>query len=152
MANKKRTTEQKVADAMLQNVQNITIAGKEYEVAPPSVATLIMMSAEVSKMPAVKIDDKQLVTETLALAQDCGAIGNIVAIMIMGAKAVKEDPKAYARLARQILEEITPNELFSLLQRLFKGLQIDFFYAATTSLITINLTKATKTETTQFGQ
>ena len=45
------TTETKTADAILQRVTEITIGDEVYKVAPPTLATLISVSDELSKLP-----------------------------------------------------------------------------------------------------
>ena len=67
----KRTLEEKAADTILQRAAKVKIGGTEYEAAPPSIATLILVSEAVSRLPQRKLDDKSIVSECLAVAKDC---------------------------------------------------------------------------------
>ena len=80
--------ESRVADTVLQRPEEIKIGDRTYTVAPPSVATLILVSEAVSRMPAIDIDRNRIVQGTLAGAKDCRPLGEILAIMILGAKAL----------------------------------------------------------------
>jgi hypothetical protein len=156
--------EQKTAETILQQPVEVEIGAKKYSVAPPSVATLILASAAVSKLPAVNLDTKNIATECLCIAKDCEALGEIVAILILGAKALKpatggkrllsalrKDPKT--ALADEILENLSPKQLSNLVGKLLAGMELAFFFATTTSLTEINLLrKARITETTASGQ
>jgi hypothetical protein len=54
----KKTMETKVAETILQKLDEVNVGGKTYTIAPPSTATLILVSETVSKMPQVTMDDK----------------------------------------------------------------------------------------------
>ena len=82
------TTEERVANTILQEPTIIKVGEKEYAVAPPSTATLILVSAAVSRLPCIQLDETRLVQDVLASAKDCAAIGDVVAVMILGAKHV----------------------------------------------------------------
>lgn len=85
------TLEKKVADAILERASDsITIEGKEYPIAPPSPATLILVSELVATMPIVKKDAENALYEVLSTAKDLSVIGKIVATLILGAKRIKE--------------------------------------------------------------
>jgi hypothetical protein len=88
------TLETKTADAVLQQPVEVEIGGKTYEVAPPSIATLILASAAVSKLPKISLDGENIASESLYIAKDCEALGEIVAILILGAKGITETVKA----------------------------------------------------------
>lgn len=88
------TLEKKVADAILERASDsITIEGKEYPIAPPSPATLILVSELVATMPIVKKDAENALYEVLSTAKDLSVIGKIVATLILGAKRIKEHRK-----------------------------------------------------------
>ena len=83
--------EKKVTDAILQRASmNIEIEGVRYGIAPPTPATLIMVSEQVAEMPDVNVDTENLLQEVLRTAKDSSLIGRITAILILGAKRVKE--------------------------------------------------------------
>lgn len=171
--------EQRVADTILQRATEIKIGARKYQVAPPSVATLILISEAVAKLPTGKLDENNIVGEVLAVAKDCEVLGEIAAILILGAKKVGEveriaqtTQKTYfgglitrtntqyvevsrlALLKKEILETLSPAELHSLIARLLQGLDLSDFFAVTTFLTEINLLRRTKVETkmTAFGQ
>ena len=86
----KRTLEEKAADTILQRAAKVKIGGTEYEAAPPSIATLILVSEAVSRLPQRKLDDKSIVSECLAVAKDCRPLGEIAAILILGARHIND--------------------------------------------------------------
>ncbi|MEG1289748.1 MAG: hypothetical protein RSE25_05910 [Bacteroidales bacterium] len=174
--------ESRVAKTVLQQSEEITIAGEVMEVAPPSSATLILVSEEAAKLPNVKLDSENIAGEVLYVAKDCRALGDIVAILILGAKNLVERKKVIkttakrrlfgllketheeeieitinhkAELSKKLLEDITPRELHNLTVRLLKALQIADFFGLTTSLIEVNLIRQTRevvSETTASGR
>lgn len=89
------TIEQQAAATILERpIATVTIAGKPYEVAPPSTATLIMVSSLISELPQIDPDtpDAQVIPAILGAAKDCGTLGQIAATLILGAKRIKEHP------------------------------------------------------------
>jgi hypothetical protein len=142
-----------------------------YKVSPPSIATLILASEAVSRLPHVNLNSDNIASESLYIAKDCGVLGEIIAILILGAKGMKETKtvvtKAFfglkkkeqqieidnkAVLARKILNDLTPKQLSETLAKLLSGMELAFFFATTTSLIEINLLRKTKeTKTTASG-
>lgn len=177
--------EKKVADAILQQPQEIKVGKKKYETAPPSTATLILVSEAVSRLPQHNIEVKEgdsIVQPSLAIAKDCTPMGEIAAILILGAKGLTEVVKEKievkergflglfnrtkivevertidrkAELAREILEDHPPTEVFNIITRLLSTMQLSDFFATTTFLIEINLlrqTKVVQNPTTAFGQ
>lgn len=178
--------EKKVADTILQQPQEIKVGNKKYETAPPSTATLILVSEAVSRLPQHTIEVKEgesIVQPCLALAKDCSPIGEIAAILILGAKGltqvstekievqerrffgllkqtkvveVERTIDRKAELAKELLEDHTPKELFNIVTRLLGTMQLSDFFATTTFLIEINLLRQTKVvaenPTTASGQ
>lgn len=98
------TIESKVADAILQRSTNIEIDGVQYCIAPPSAATLILVSEAVASIP-VTIDGStdNIVLEVLRTAKYCRVVGTIVAILILGAERVNE--RNLVELKRVILKK-----------------------------------------------
>ena len=87
--------EQKVADTILENsIGNVVVDGKEYQIQPPTTGTLIMISALISTLPEIKGEptEKDFVAQILGMAKECGALGQIAATLILGAKRIKENP------------------------------------------------------------
>lgn len=166
---KEKTTERKAGDAILQRPETVTAGGRTYRIAPPSTATLILVSETVSELPDVKIDKENFFMESLAKAEHFRAIGEIAATLVLGAKAIREDEGGAGplrrrlfrrrtkreRLARELMEDLTPAELNRLVAAILQGMEIGDFFAITTFLSEINLLKPTRkveTGATASGQ
>ncbi len=179
MNNEEQNIESKVADAILECSDFIKVGEREYEVVPPSVAPLIMASEAASRMPQIKLDSDNLVSEALSVARFCRPIGEFVAVLILGAKEAKR--KEYVEteriehrrcfglikalevkgeyitkkdeLANYILDNITPREIQDLAAAMINKMQIGDFFGITTFLTEINMLRPTKVEeTTASGQ
>lgn len=174
-----QTIEQKAAQTILQQPEEIVVGDKTYTVAPPSVATLILVSGAVSRLPHIRLDDKRVLEETLSVAKDCTELGDIAAILILGAKHINDieerrqmQKKRHLwglfhtsqtvvvaetkkeRLSRELLEELTPGDLYRLIIKIIQKMQVGDFFGLTTFLTEINLMHPTKVETeaTASGQ
>lgn len=169
------TIESRVAAAILERPTGaIEIDGQEYKVAPPTLATLILVSEIVSTLPIVENTDNMNMRTYSVLhhARNYKALGDIAAVLILGAKAIREDEQKTAKprhwysirrkkraasrretLAKAILENVSPSKLFELIIKRLKDNEVGFFFLITTSLSEANLLKPTKTETgtTTFG-
>lgn len=172
--NEQQTIEQRVGATLLQQPRQIEVAGKTYSVAPPTIATLILASEAISLLPQERLDDNHIVEETLRIAKDCRVLGDILAILILGAKGLIEECTTEVRtffglrsrrttqkidrkreLADELLETLAPRDLYRLISELLRDMQLGDFFGATTSLLEVNLTKATRgveTETTAPGR
>lgn len=87
--------EQHAAATILENpIGQITVAGKLYQIAPPTTATLIMVSGLISELPQINPDtpDAEILQVIIGSAKDCSALGQIAATIILGAKRIKEYP------------------------------------------------------------
>lgn len=171
--------EKRVAKEILQQPENIKVGGKIYKFYPPSTATLILASEAISKFPKLKLDTEDVISQSLSVAKDCRAMGEVIAILLLGAKHLTEKVKISKivekkilglipvkkeveeetiidkkeELARQVLEDLTPHELQLLTLQLLSRMEIKDFFALTTFLAEVNLLKATKVdETTASGQ
>lgn len=170
----KETTEQKVAREILQKPEEITVGDRTYRVPPPSIATLILASEAISQLPRLKLDKGRIVVDSLRTAKDCRKIGDILAVLLLGAKHIREAGKcpqtglkrlfrrlsgrgckdSVEELSGRLLEEMTPHELQSLLGRLLARMQLSDFFGLTTFLQEVNMTRPTKVvnETTASGR
>ena len=173
------TIETKVSQTILQQREEIVIGEKTYTIAPPSVATLILASEVVSHLPQEKLDEDHIVEETLSIAKDCREIGDLAAILILGAKHINDKVErretrrrsilwglfhrdktititetAKEALSRELLENTTPRDLHSAIARIILKMQVGDFFGLTTFLTEINLMRPTKVETepTASGQ
>lgn len=105
--------ETKVAKTILQDSEEITVGETVYKAAPPSTATLILVSEAAARMPQEKLDPERIVDEVLSIAKDCRPIGEFAAILILGAKGLTETRKAVKTVEKAVYEPI----LFGLLKR-----------------------------------
>lgn len=162
----KQTIESRVADAILEkSVGKIEICGKTYNIAPPSVATLILVSEIVSRLPIVSdtADDSAKTLAVLHYAKDYKELGDIAAVLLLGAKAIKEDEQRVEQprkwysffrkkktatrreeLANLILENVPPSVLFECIIKRLRDNEVGIFFLITTSLSGANLLKPTK--------
>lgn len=173
-----QTIESRVAATVLERPTGMfEINGHKYQLAPPTIATLILVSEIVSTLPIVeKTEDPEArIYSALHHAKNYKALGDLAAVLILGAKAINEQerqaskPKRwYSRflpkrrkesdrqaLARSILENTSPSDLFDIIIKRLKENEVGFFFLITTSLSEANLlkpTKEAKVQMTQFGQ
>jgi len=158
------TIEKLTCDVILQNPQKIIVKGNEYTVAPPTIATLIEISKYISQIPEIKVSNNgTMIMEVLATAKDCECFGDIAAILMLGKKYLITEKKYLfglfkrivdnrKRLASELINNLTPEELNKLIIEIFNMLQVDFFFGISIFLRDINLLKRTKEETTAYGQ
>ena len=176
-----KTIEEKVADTILQKEIEVTVGGKIYKAAPASTATLILASEAVSRLPKVNLNHEKVVEESLSVARECRPLGDIAAILILGAKNLTKTVKTRqtvekrrlwglvkrtveieveqvidckTELSKQILEDLSPRSLNLLVAQLLQKMELGDFFGLTTFLTEINLMRPTKVEneTTASGQ
>lgn len=155
--------EKKVADTILQKPYKVEVGGVTYEVAPPSIATLIIVSSLIAQLPAIKIDEKNVLMESLKVAKDCKVIGDIVATLILGADNLEEEMVVVEKrlfgivrkesklivdnqrvLSDKILKKLTPRQVNNTTIDILNRMEVGDFFGLTASLIEVNLTKPTK--------
>jgi hypothetical protein len=155
--------ESRVADTILERTRKIEVGGHTFNVAPPTTATLILVSEQIAELPAVVTNAENTLTETLLIAKDCEPIGKIAATMILGERNLQQKKtitKTYlwglirrerevtinrqAELAAELLQTLGPRDLNQLIIQLLVGMEIADFFGLSTSLIEINLTRATR--------
>ena len=166
-----KTIEAEVSKTILQQHEEITIGDKTYSIAPPSVATLILVSEAVSRLPHIELNEDKIMQETLYIARECRELGDIAATLILGAKHIhdiiesrKTEKKRYLwgvlktarelgtvetkkdQLSRELLVETTPRDLHSLIAKVLMKMQVADFFGLTTFLTGINLMRPTKVE------
>lgn len=173
------TIEEQTAKTIIQKAEEIKVGDKTYTIAPPSIATLILVSAAVSRMPRLRLDSDKIIEETLSIAKDCEIIGQIAATLILGAKHVDEIVHSHIttqkrflwglirmnkttvktetrlqQLSRELLNDVTPGELHNIVVQTLLKMQVGDFFGLTTFLTEINLMRPTKvvTEATASGQ
>lgn len=145
------------AEAINNEPIEIMIGSDSYIVPRPTLRTMMAISAYVEGMPQLNIEANNLTAEMIVHAKYCGVIAKMFAILILGAK-----PKynllnriKMQIMANKIATKYSIGELFIAYSEMTtKVLQIQSFFALTTSLRATSLTKS-KTEvvkTTALGQ
>jgi hypothetical protein len=157
--------ERKVSETILQKPEEIVIGGETYTVAPPTTATLILVSEEMAKLPDFAgIGDEntlfEQLTKALNIAKGCRVLGDVLATLVLGAKRLKETKKRFfglvegktvdnkAALAEKILNELSPEEFHNILFKLLSKLQTAFFLSSINFLTETNQMRLTKPTTT----
>ena len=150
---KTMTAEQQTSHTLLERDETIILAGRKYRIAPPTIATLVMVSEDVSSLPSLSIEG-DILRQVLDNAKDCQAIARIVATIILGAKTIRRftGKIRFKLLTQRIAESCSPQEINVALATLLMQMQIGDFFACTTSLKGVNLTKATREVETQSGE
>lgn len=171
MENNFTTIESKVAAAILERkVGSIEIEGVTYEIAPPSLATLILVSETISTLPTFdKLDKSQWLDIVAHYAKDYKPLGDIAAILILGAKNLTEKRERIiekrrffgllkrrvkvvetidrkAELANALLLNVRPSVLNDTIIERLKQNEAAGFFATITSLSAVNILKPTKAE------
>lgn len=166
-----KTIEQKTAETLLQQPEAVAVGGKTYMIAPPSIATLVLVSRDIAMLPRVRLDQDRVLECALSIAKNCEDIGYIAADLILGAKRsfetktiIRKETKSillglfkfsYRKaetitrrkaLARELMENLTPQQMHELIGQALLKMQVGDFFGLTTFLTEINLTKPTKVE------
>ena len=151
--------EEKTAAAIMQHDELVKIGRRTYKVARPSVGTLVMASAAVAKLPRVMMNPDTALEDVLRVAKDCRPIGEVIAIIVLGAKGMMHPgplrwlkKRRIRNLQERILSDITPSELNTMTMSLFNSMQVVDFFGLTAFLTEVNMTRATKAVTTASGQ
>lgn len=154
-----KTVREHVAEEVLQLDKEIRIGDRTYSVPPPSTATLVMVSGLIPSIPAGAGDEKNVLGWVMTHARDYGIIGDILAVMVLGARKCKAEERKYTgwrgkwqrkrmtereELARYILEETTPAEQFTLLTAMVGRMQVADFFGLTTFLNGLNIIPETR--------
>lgn len=176
--NRPQTIESATADAVLERVKAITIGGVEYLIAPPTLATLILVSEEVSYLPKVEFNEDNAINDALREARHYRGLADIAAILILGAQRLTTEKeitteevvttkwlgiiprKRKATVTRKVkvdmkkhiaeaMMNVELSELSTAVATLLSMMQADHFFALATFLTSINLTKPTKVAKTQ---
>ena len=161
MNNETRTVEQRVASAILERkLASIEIDGVTYDIAPPSVGTLILVSELASTLPVIpNVEHDKQVYAVLRFAKDYRAIADIAATLILGANNLTRTEEktlterkwwlfkridARAELADKILRYVSPSTMFKVIVKRLEDMEVGYFFGITTSLNEVNILKPTK--------
>ena len=153
--------EQKVSDTISEAPREVHLGGIRYKVKPPTFRRLARISAEASQIESEALSPDTLPQEVLRTAHTMAPhIARLLAVMIDDAEATtprtrsslwqrlfrrKHRPES---LAERILRTATPREASEAVATLLGTLEIGDFFALTTFLQGINLTRRTKVDET----
>lgn len=171
MAAEYTTIESRVAATILERtVSTLEIEGVTYNIAPPTIGTLILASEIVSFFPQIDdVNDKQRIFMALFKAKDFKMLSDLAAVLILGSKRLTEEREVTvekrhlfglikrkhrvkqtvdlrAELAKKILDNVRPSVLFEVIVKRLRDNEIMTFFAITTSLNAANILKPTKAE------
>lgn len=171
MAAEYTTIESRVSATILERtVSTLEIEGVTYNIAPPTIGTLILASEIVSFFPQIDdVDDKQRIFMALFKAKDFKMLADLAAVLILGSKRLTEEREVTvekrhifglikrkhrvkqtvdlrAELAKKILDNVRPSVLFEVIVKRLRDNEIMTFFAITTSLNAANILKPTKAE------
>ncbi len=159
--------EEQVSKTILEEKESVNIGGESYNVAPPSIATLILFSKYVSKLPKESLSEKTAIASLLQNADKLHYVGYAIASVILGAEKVKSKQSTIKRFWHKIFNKKTELELLAekinhsdvenvsnVFLTILSSLKLNVFFQLTTSLIEMNLTKPTREveEMTVSGQ
>ena len=176
MIDETKTIESQASDAVQQKpLGTFRIGDDVYTVDRPRVRTIIIVSELISRLPGVNIkvqtSGEQLM-EVLRTAKDSEALGEIAAVLILGAKHLTEERTIERRqffglkktvrtivvdkkkeLADKLLLELDSDELSDLILEALSYQKTNRFFALIASLYEVNLLKPTvEATTTASGQ
>ena len=165
------TIESRVAATILErSVGELEIEGVKYNIAPPTLGTLILASEIVSVFPDITdVEQSQRLFKALFIAKNFKPLADLAAVLILGAKhlteerevtvtqrkffglikrkmKVKQTVDVRAELAEKILLNVRPSTLFDVIIKRLRDNEIMTFFAITTSLNAANILKPTKAE------
>ncbi len=157
--------EKRASETILQRNKSIEVGGVTYKVSPPSCATIILASEYISRLPVLEMDSANIINETLKNAKYCNVLGEIAAVLILGARGVTEVVEVVEKrffgllkrvkrvevdrlkeLSEKLLLDVPPADLHRGVIDCLYMMQVGDFFALTTSLIAINLTAPKKAE------
>lgn len=176
MKNNKTTTESLASDAVQQKpLGTIRIGDETFTIDRPRVRTVITASALISRLPGMNTgikDIKSQVMEGLRTAKDSEVVGEIAAVLILGAKHLTEERVIEKKrlfglikttstvivdkkkeLADKLLLELGSDELSDLISDCLSYQKVHHFFGLIASLCEVNLLKPTgEAITTASGQ
>lgn len=164
--------EQRAADEILQQPSSITVNGIEYHIPPVTLATLILASKEISRLPDKAMDSNNVVFESMARAEEYRSVADMLAVLMLGSKGLTERRKERrshlfgllhidretevdrkSELSNRIMEEWSFSQMYSVFKDIVRRMRLRDFFALTVSLAEVNMLRQTRgTVTTASGQ
>ena len=158
--------EEKVAQTLLEEPTTVTIGGEAYQVAPPSIFTLVRASKYISKIPTDTISEGNIFGSIIHNAEDYENIAWAISVIVLGNEFTEVETypkwqfwkrKKSVTKGENLVKKLMKTPITEVTDAFFKVLgQIDIraFFVITTSLKGMMITKPTKeveTETTASG-
>ena len=158
--------EEKVAQTLLEEPTTVTIGGEAYQVAPPSIFTLVRASKYISKIPTDTISEGNIFGSIIHNAEDYQNIAWAISVIVLGNDFTEVETypkwqfwkrKKSVTKGENLVKKLMKTPITEVTDTFFKVLgQIDIraFFVITTSLKGMMITKPTKeveTETTASG-
>lgn len=159
-----KTMKERIGDTILQNGREVVVGGKTYTVAPPCCATLIEMSKRIPSVPYVELMG-DMNAEVLAMAKDSRPLFEQIAVLILGAKAIRDDKPVKTgffgmkagrtkldALTDDLMYEMSPKAANKLRAELLSLMEVQDFFEFAASLQEVSLIQTTRAaETTVSG-
>lgn len=149
------TAEQKTADAILQRNTTLKIGTRSYQVAAPTIATLILASERIAKMKFDEPREEESQLEYgLRNARKATLVPEVLAILILGekrafapetwttkvARFLHLEPKtALQQLTNTLATQHTPKELMDAYIEVLSRMDVESFFAISTFLRRVNV-------------
>ena len=157
-----KNVQQKVSETLLRSELTVSLGGKEYKVAPPSIGTLVYVSDLISRVPKINVREGSESADIIAGAKEYRILPEIIATLILGVKEIRKSVEPAKKrffmankgkkrtkleaLMQEINENAQPSEIKAAIVPLLESLQLGDFFVVTTFLNGINITKPTKVE------
>ena len=138
---------------ILEENNRIKIGGRDFNISPFSLSTLIKVSGLIQRLPTfegigqgAEEDAIESIKTSLAMGKDCGeVIADILATLIMGAKKYYDlFYKVRYWLLKKWILTLNHNDIFVAILSIINSSSVSTFFPYTTFLAEINLIKPTK--------
>ena len=148
--------EEQVAQTLLEEPTTVTIGGEAYQVAPPSIFTLVRASKYISKIPTDTINEGNILGSIIHNAEEYENIAWAIAVILLGKDFTqivtypkwqfwrkKKNITKGEMLAKKLIN--TPiTEVSAAFFKVLGQIDIRAFFVITTSLKGMMITKPTK--------
>lgn len=151
---------EETANAILQRKTELKIGDRTFQVAPPTIATLIEVSTRVAKMEFDEPQEEETqLNYVLRNARKAKSIPEVLALLILGeqkafapetwttkiARWLQLEPKsAFEELAHQLATQHTPDELLEGFVGILSKMEVESFFAISTFLKKVNVVNTKK--------
>ena len=148
--------EEKVAQTLLEEPTTATIGGEAYQVAPPSIFTLVRASKYISKIPTDTINETNILGSIIHNAEEYENIAWAISVIVLGDDFTeivtypkwqfwrKNKSVTKGELLAKKLMKAPINEVSAAFFKVLGQMDIRPFFVITTSLKGMMITKPTK--------